>query len=146
VFKNGEGMSGAESITPSSITKDSEAVYTLTVEHVPAVEKGIVLVTITKAGIAPPTRAWSLDGEVYENSLCVIVKYNSAGGAGAVLWARSVTGGGSDSQFYGVAADGKGGISAAGYQCGTGTFNYGDNKTAIGDTAECDYAVVVGYR
>jgi hypothetical protein len=68
-FANGEGMSGAEAITAASITKDSDAVYRLTVEQVPDVEAGIVLVTITKAGIAPPTRAWSLDGELYEISL-----------------------------------------------------------------------------
>jgi hypothetical protein len=63
-FKNGEGMSGAEAITAAGITKDSEAVYTLTVGSVPDVEKGIVLVTINKQGIAPPTRAWSVDGEI----------------------------------------------------------------------------------
>jgi uncharacterized repeat protein (TIGR02543 family) len=63
-FANGEGMSGAEKITPTGITKDSDAVYRLSVDHVPDVEKGIVLVTITKQGIAPPTRAWSLDGEL----------------------------------------------------------------------------------
>jgi hypothetical protein len=63
-FKNGEGMSGAEAITATGITKDSDAVYRLTVVNVPDVEKGIVLVTINKQGIAPPTRAWSLDGEI----------------------------------------------------------------------------------
>ncbi|MDR3301443.1 MAG: hypothetical protein LBT01_02785, partial [Spirochaetaceae bacterium] len=68
-FANGEGCTEAEKITPVHITKDSEAVYTLTVEQVPNAEKGIVLVTIHQLGIAPPTRAWSLDGEVYEISL-----------------------------------------------------------------------------
>jgi hypothetical protein len=63
-FKNSEGMSGVKKITVASITKDSDAVYRLTVEHVPDVEKGIVLVAINKSGIAPPTRAWSLDGEL----------------------------------------------------------------------------------
>jgi hypothetical protein len=65
-FTNGEGTTGANEIRAVSIKKDSEAVYTLTVEHVPDVEKGIVLVTINREGIAPPTRAWSLDGVVYE--------------------------------------------------------------------------------
>jgi hypothetical protein len=68
-FKNGENTSGAEKIKPTKISKDSEAVYTLFVENVPDGGAGTVLLTITKSGIAPPTRAWSLDGEVYEISL-----------------------------------------------------------------------------
>jgi hypothetical protein len=75
----------------------------------------------------------------------VIVKYNSAGGIGAAQWAGSVTGGGSKSQFYGIAADGIGGFSAVGYQNGTGTFDYGDDKTAAG-TVDHYNAVAVGYR
>jgi hypothetical protein len=68
-FNNGVGMSYAEEITPVSITKDSGAVYTLTVQNVPDSGQGMILVTINKAGIAPSTRPWSLDGEVYEISL-----------------------------------------------------------------------------
>ncbi|MDR3301797.1 MAG: right-handed parallel beta-helix repeat-containing protein [Spirochaetaceae bacterium] len=62
-FTNGGGCPTAEYITALSITKDSEAVYTLTVQNVPDNGQGIVLVTITTPGVAPPTRAWSLDGE-----------------------------------------------------------------------------------
>jgi hypothetical protein len=60
-FKYADGSYGAEKITPTGITQDSVAVYTLTVENVPDDEKGAVLVTINKAGITPPTRAWSLN-------------------------------------------------------------------------------------
>jgi hypothetical protein len=75
-FNNGENMSGAEAITAAGITKDSDAVYRLTVEHVPDVVKGIVLVTINKSGIAPPTRAWSVDGRMIpDNELPVITAF-----------------------------------------------------------------------
>jgi hypothetical protein len=79
----------------------------------------------------------------------VIVKYNSAGGTGAVIWARAVNGGNNDSQFYAVAVDDKGAAAAAGYQHGTGSFNYGDSQSAAaapGTSADNENAVVVGYK
>jgi hypothetical protein len=42
------------------------SVYTLTVVNVPEDEEGVVSVTFNKANVTPPTRAWSLDGEVYD--------------------------------------------------------------------------------
>jgi hypothetical protein len=68
-FENVEGALGAEKITPLRIKKDSVAVYTLSVDNVPALEQGTILVTINKTGITPSTRTWSLDGEVYDISL-----------------------------------------------------------------------------
>jgi hypothetical protein len=55
----------------------------------------------------------------------VIVKYDS--GNGDALWAQAVTGGGDQSQFQGLVADGSGGVYVVGYQSGTGEFNYGNN-------------------
>ncbi|MDR3325309.1 MAG: hypothetical protein LBS82_04925, partial [Spirochaetaceae bacterium] len=58
------------------------------------------------------------------------VKYDS--GNGAALWAQSVTGGGDESLFRGLVADGSGGVYVVGYQDGTGTFDYGNNVTRPG--------------
>jgi len=57
----------------------------------------------------------------YSDRNVVLVKYNSSGTA---LWARTVIRGGNDSIFSAVAVDSSGGVYAAGFQWGTGTFTY----------------------
>jgi hypothetical protein len=71
----------------------------------------------------------------------VLVKYDADGDA---QWAKTVTGGGSASNFNGAVMDGTGNVYAAGSQSGTGTFDYGDGKTAAGDYSG-ENAVLVKY-
>jgi hypothetical protein len=71
----------------------------------------------------------------------VLVKYNSSGIA---QWARTVAEADSYSIFNSVAVDGAGNVYAAGYQNGTGTFNYGNGVTATG-TANNTNVVLVKY-
>jgi hypothetical protein len=59
----------------------------------------------------------------------VLVKYNSSGVA---QWARTVTGGSSDSDFYSVTAASDGSVYAAGRIAGAGTYNFGNSVTAAG--------------
>jgi hypothetical protein len=73
----------------------------------------------------------------------VVVIYNTNTGGG--LWANSVTGGGNASTFYGVAASSSGNFSTAGYQTGTGAFNYG-NGGVTGAYASGDNAVLLWYK
>lgn len=50
-----------------------------------------------------------------------LVKYDTNGTA---LWARSISAGGAQNYFYGVAADTTGHVYAVGYQTNTGTYTY----------------------
>lgn len=59
-----------------------------------------------------------------------IVKYNSDG---EPQWARSTEDAPSRSRFLAVAVDGDGNVFAAGYQRGTGEFDYGNGVTAQSD-------------
>jgi outer membrane protein assembly factor BamB len=59
----------------------------------------------------------------------VLVKYNSSG---AAQWAKTVTGGGSNSWFKGVAVGTDGSVYVAGYIYGTSTYAFGDEVTATG--------------
>jgi outer membrane protein assembly factor BamB len=59
----------------------------------------------------------------------VLVKYNASGTA---QWAKTVTAGSEYSSFLAVAVDGAGNVYAAGYQYGTGSYNYGNGQTAAG--------------
>jgi len=59
----------------------------------------------------------------------VLVKYNASGTA---QWAKTVSAGTDSSYFNAVACDQSGNVYAAGYQVGTGTFNYGNGVTAKG--------------
>jgi hypothetical protein len=72
------------------------------------------------------TQVIATGGAPKNNAL--IVKYDAGGVA---QWAKTVTGGGDDSYFYGVAVSGNF-VYAAGWQEGTGTFNYGNSKEATG--------------
>ena len=71
----------------------------------------------------------------------VLVKYDSSGTA---LWARTISAGSSNSDFYNVAADSSGNVYAAGYQTGTGTYSYGSQNAA--GTAAGANAVLVKYN
>ena len=64
-----------------------------------------------------------------ENS--VLVKYDAAGNA---LWARVITEGTDCAVFQGLAADQFGNIYAAGYQKGSGNYNYGNGNIAGAST------------
>jgi hypothetical protein len=70
----------------------------------------------------------------------VLVRYDAAG----AQWAQTVETGSSDSTFHSVAADGAGNVYAAGYQSGTGPFNYGNGVTAQG-TFSFSNVVLVKY-
>jgi outer membrane protein assembly factor BamB len=59
----------------------------------------------------------------------VLVKYNSSGVA---QWAQTVTGGGNNSWFKGVAVGSDGSVYGAGYIYGTSTYTFGDKVTATG--------------
>ncbi len=72
----------------------------------------------------------------------ILVKYNSSG---AAQWARSVTAGNSDSEFFSISVATDGSIYAAGSVSGTGTFNFGNNVTATG-TINGNNVVLVKYN
>ena len=78
-------------------------------------------------------------GYISRNS--VIVKYNTSG---AAQWAVAAFGG-AKSIFSTLACDDVGGIYAAGYQYGTGSFDYGGGITDIGGSAE-ENSVIVKYN
>jgi hypothetical protein len=73
----------------------------------------------------------------------VLVKYNSSGIA---QWAKSVEAGTSESAFNAVAVDGSGNIYAAGYQRGTGSFDYGNGVTAQGTYSGGSNVLLLKYR
>jgi hypothetical protein len=75
-------------------------------------------------------------------SNAVLVKYNSSG---AAQWAQSVSGSTSYSEFNSVAVDSTGNVYAAGYQYGTGSFDYGNSKTAQGPASN-ENVVLVKYN
>lgn len=72
-------------------------------------------------------------GDIFINA--VITKYSADG---TPLWAKTVTGGGDNSAFNAVGVDEAGNIYAAGYQCGNGSFTYGESASVAGsaDTFE----------
>jgi len=72
---------------------------------------------------------------------CILVKYDNSGLA---QWARTVTGGGDDSTFSGVAVASDGSVYAAGVIYGAGTYDFGGGVTATG-SAGVDNAVLVKY-
>ena len=57
----------------------------------------------------------------------VLVKYDSSG---TTQWAKTVTAGNFDAEFYAVAVDSSGNVYAAGSQGGTGNYNYGSGNIA----------------
>jgi hypothetical protein len=59
----------------------------------------------------------------------VLVKYNSGGTA---QWAKTVSEGSNSSMFNAVAIDASGGVYAAGYQSGTGSYTYGAEVSTQG--------------
>jgi hypothetical protein len=71
----------------------------------------------------------------------VLVKYDSSGMA---QWARSVSAGTAFSQFSSVAVDSVDNVYVAGYQGGTGIFNYGNNIMVMGSSS-FENAVLVKY-
>ena len=77
----------------------------------------------------------------YVGGNIVLVKYNSAGTA---QWARSVQGAADGSAFYGVALHGSN-LYAAGYQSGTGLFDYGNGVTVTGGISSGS-SLLVKYR
>jgi hypothetical protein len=72
----------------------------------------------------------------------VLVKYNSSGTA---QWARSVAAGTDRSAFHSVATDNEGNVYAAGFQVGTGTYNYGNGITVTGTYSDGINVVLVKY-
>ncbi len=72
----------------------------------------------------------------------VIVKYDSTGLA---QWARTVTAGSSDSDFYSVSAASDGSVYAAGFIGGSGTYNFGNGVTAAGAFSNYYNALLVKY-
>ncbi|HNZ27879.1 MAG TPA: hypothetical protein PKK13_11710 [Spirochaetota bacterium] len=76
----------------------------------------------------------------YDN--VVLVKYNSSGTA---LWAKSVTAGNDTSYFSSVAVDSSGNVYAAGYQCGTESYTYGEGVSVAG-TYSYNNVVLVKYN
>ncbi|MDR1316022.1 MAG: hypothetical protein LBK13_04030, partial [Spirochaetales bacterium] len=69
----------------------------------------------------------------------VLVKYSSSGTA---QWARSVSAGTGESIFNSVATGGAGNVYAAGYQGGTGTFDYGNSVTVTGTSSNQNVVLV----
>jgi len=68
----------------------------------------------------------------------VLVKYDSSGTA---LWAKTVSGN-SRSGFNAVALDSSGNIYAAGFQNGSGAYNYGNNVSAHGTNTYANIVLV----
>ncbi len=65
----------------------------------------------------------------YVGANVVFVKYDASGTA---QWARTVTAGSNNSEFYSVAVDASGDVYAAGFQNDTGAYAYGPGVTAAG--------------
>jgi hypothetical protein len=81
---------------------------------------------------------------VYERSSnAVLVKYNSSGEA---QWAKTVSAASSVSSFNSITVDTLGNIYAAGYQNGSGTFNYGNGVNITGANSSDYNAVLVKYN
>jgi hypothetical protein len=78
---------------------------------------------------------------VYKGENVVLVKYDSTG---AASWAQTVTAASNGSFFAGVSAASGGYVYAAGDISGTGTYNFGNGKTAAGTYAGGNL-VLVGY-
>jgi hypothetical protein len=103
--------------------------------------------TVYAAGFQRGSGAFNYGGASttgsYTLNNAVVVHYDSA--TGAALWAKAATGGGDASVFNGVATDGLGNFTAAGYQTGGLPFNYG-GVSATGGYASGTNAVAVGWR
>ncbi|MDR3302521.1 MAG: hypothetical protein LBT01_08380 [Spirochaetaceae bacterium] len=127
-FGYDEYPASSEKLKATTISKVATAVYTLKVINVPNVEKGIVLVTIKNAGIAPPTRRWSLDGKV-------ILDAQSAKAAN----------GGIRSEFFAVAKDSSGCTYAVGHQYSDEEYSYGTVRVS-GSASDVNNAVIVKYN
>ena len=69
----------------------------------------------------------------------VLVKYNSSGIA---QWAKTIVAGTSDSSFSSVTVDSSGNIYAAGYIKGTGSYDFGNGKTAQGTSGGSNIVLV----
>jgi hypothetical protein len=69
----------------------------------------------------------------------LLVKYDSSGTA---QWARSVSGATGSSEFRSVATDSADNVYAAGYQYGTGTFDYGNGVTVAGSFSNKNIVLV----
>ena len=72
----------------------------------------------------------------------LLVKYDSSG---AAQWAQTLTAGTGDAFFNGVAVDSSGNVYAAGYSSGTGTYGFGNGKTATG-TGSSGNVLLVKYN
>jgi outer membrane protein assembly factor BamB len=83
----------------------------------------------------------NIAGTAYADN-AVLVKYDSSGTA---QWAKTVTVGSNHSRFYAAAADSSGTVYTAGYQTGTGNFNYGSGNIAGTASGINHNAVLVKY-
>lgn len=81
-------------------------------------------------------------GDTADESV-VVVKYNTSG---AAQWAKSVTGGGGESEFYGVAVDSSGNVYTGGYIQGSGTYAFGNSVTAQADASSNVSVILVKYN
>ena len=70
------------------------------------------------------------------------MKYNASGDA---QWVRTIFAGGGGSQFRSVAIDAGGNVYAAGYQSGTGIYDYGNGCTVQGANISSN-SVLVKYN
>lgn len=75
----------------------------------------------------------------YAGTNALLVKYDASG---KTLWARGPVSAGHTSFYYAVAADAEGNAYAAGYQYGTGVFDYGGGETPAGPAAYNNSLVV----
>ena len=82
----------------------------------------------------------TLDGPDYFTN-AVIVAYSADGNA---LWGRTIHSASDNSVFTAAAVDADGNVYAAGYQTGTGAFDYGDSVIATSDIGAVN-AVCVKY-
>jgi outer membrane protein assembly factor BamB len=71
----------------------------------------------------------------------VLVKYNSAGTA---QWAKSITAGTGEGQYFRVTVDSAGSVYVAGHQLGTGAYDYGSGS--IAGTSTSNNPVLVKYN
>jgi hypothetical protein len=102
------------------------------------------------AGFQNSTGAFNYGGAgakgSHTSSNAVVVLFNPT--ARAALWAKAATIAAPTavSLFNGIAADSAGNVTAAGYQTGGGTFDYGGASATGGYTGASFNAVVVEYR
>ncbi|MBP7551975.1 MAG: InlB B-repeat-containing protein [Spirochaetes bacterium] len=85
------------------------------------------------------TASWIFDVNTVTENITLYAKFIDA------LWAKSVTAGAYGSTFCSVAVDSSGNVYAAGYQCSTVSYTYGEGVSVAGTSSSGSNVVLVKY-